>query len=95
MRDSGKYLKSGSFQPEWWQLWPGIGGNFETEWVAVLLRIMHNKGTLPRDKFPLCCWQAAIVFMQSNADQHRMSLSLPDSRFRCSVEIRTEPAPNL
>ncbi|HUT66238.1 MAG TPA: hypothetical protein VMZ05_08845, partial [Spirochaetota bacterium] len=42
MRDSGKYLKSGSFQPEWWQLWPGIGGNFETEWVAVLLRIMHR-----------------------------------------------------
>jgi len=44
MRDSGKYLKSGSFQPEWWQLWPGIGGNFKTEWVAVLLRIMHYDG---------------------------------------------------
>jgi hypothetical protein len=43
MKGSGKYLKSGNFQPEWWQLWPGIGGNFETEWVAVLLRIMHNK----------------------------------------------------
>jgi len=43
LRDSGKWLKSGSFQPEWWQLWPGIGGNFETEWVAVLLRIMQNK----------------------------------------------------
>jgi hypothetical protein len=41
MKGSGKYLKSGNFQPEWWQLWPGIGGNFETEWVAVLLRIMQ------------------------------------------------------
>jgi hypothetical protein len=43
MKGSGKYLKSGNFQPEWWQLWPGIGGNFETEWVAVLLRIMQEK----------------------------------------------------
>jgi hypothetical protein len=26
-----------------WQLWPGIGGNFKTEWVAVLLRNMQVK----------------------------------------------------
>jgi len=32
--------------------------------------------------------------MQSNADQRRVSLSLTDSLFRCSVEIRSEPAPN-
>ena len=24
-----------------WQLWPGIGGNFKTEWVATLLRNTH------------------------------------------------------
>ena len=26
-----------------WQLCPGIGGNFKTEWVAVLLRNMHKR----------------------------------------------------
>ncbi len=31
-RDSGLRPKSGSFPPERWQLWPGMGGNFQAEW---------------------------------------------------------------
>ena len=29
-----------------WQLWPGTGGNFKTEWVASLVRNMHNEANI-------------------------------------------------
>ncbi len=55
-RDSGLRPKSGSFPPERWQLWPGMGGNFQAEWwqfCSGICTYIYQGQDLPRTDFEI------------------------------------------